>query len=89
MQRKLMLISSSAIFGAGYLDYCAEQLTRFLTQSSVKKVLFVPYALKDYEGYAKKVKDRFEKMGYEIESVHHCSDPIVAVEKACNIYWRR
>jgi len=86
MQRQLMLISSSTVYGYTYLDHCAADIITFLNKMHVKRVLFVPYALKDHEKYTNKVKDRFEKMGFGIESIHQTTEPIVAVEKAEAIF---
>ncbi|KAK3607125.1 hypothetical protein CHS0354_036064 [Potamilus streckersoni] len=80
--RKLLLISNSTIHGGGYLEHCAEQIKQFLSKSNVKQVLFVPYALHDRDNYALTAKTAFEKMGFELESIHTQPSPVEAVHKA-------
>ena len=65
---RLLLISNSTLHGSGYLDHAANEIQDFL--GDVKRVLFVPYALHDRDKYAAQARARFEKMGYELESIH-------------------
>jgi dipeptidase E len=49
----------------------------------VSRVLFVPYALFDRDGYVAKARPRFEAMGYDLDSIHDLAGgPIAAVERA-------
>ncbi|CAB1431308.1 unnamed protein product [Pleuronectes platessa] len=48
----------------------------------VKSVLFVPYALHDRDAYTRTARDKFQTLGYELESIHEASDPVEAVRKA-------
>jgi dipeptidase E len=66
---RLLLISSSTVYGSGYFDYCATAVTTFLGPS-VTRVLFVPYAVRDCDAYAAKVRDRFARLGLDVDSVH-------------------
>jgi dipeptidase E len=45
-------------------------------------VLFVPYALKDRDGYAARARDAFAEMGFELDSIHQATDPRSALERA-------
>ena len=79
---RLLLISNSTAHGGGYLDHCADAIT-LLLKPSVATVLFVPYAVHDRDGYAAKVRARFEAMGLALDSVHdRARDPVGAVENA-------
>jgi len=79
---KLMLVSNSTLHGGGYLDHCADAIASQLGPSIVR-VLFVPYALFDRDAYTAKVRERFEAMGYGLDSVHDSPDgPVRAVERA-------
>jgi dipeptidase E len=64
---RLLLISNSTLHGSGYLDHAAGEIRDFL--GDVKRVLFVPFALHDMDKYAAQARERFEKMGYELESI--------------------
>ena len=79
---RLMLVSNSTLHGSGYLDHCAGAIASFLGPS-VKRVLFVPYALFDPDAYAAKARARFETMGYGLDSVHDFhGGPVRAVDQA-------
>ena len=83
MKRKLLLISNSTLHGSGYLDHCADEITKFLGDR--KTILFVPYARPSgmtHDEYTKVAKDRFEKMGITLTGIHEQSDPKDAVKKA-------
>jgi dipeptidase E len=77
MARRLLLISTSATHGTGYLDHCAGQIQELL--SGLRKVLFVPYALHDHDAYAARARERYARMGYELTAVHEIDDPVAAV----------
>jgi dipeptidase E len=70
---RLLLISNSTLHGSGYLDHAADAIVSFL-RPSVARVLFVPYALFDCDGYAAKARARFERMGLALDSVHDAAE---------------
>jgi dipeptidase E len=79
---RLLLVSNSTLYGSGYLDHCADAIASFLGPA-ISRVLFVPYALFDRDGYAAKARRRFEAMGYALDSIHDlASGPVAAVERA-------
>ena len=80
MNRKLLLISNSTLFGSGFLDHAETEIRDFL--GDVKRVLFVPFALQDQDGYAAKVTDRLSTMGYAVDSIHRAEDKRKAVSDA-------
>jgi dipeptidase E len=84
MAKRLLLISTSKIYGSAYFDYCEPEVRDFLGPA-IRRVLFVPYALQDRDAYTAMARERFERMGYGIDSVHE-GDPISAVENAEAIY---
>lgn len=75
--KRILLISNSTLYGSGYLDHAETEIRSFL--GNVKSVLFVPFALHDRDGYTASAQKRFEKMGYELSSVHNAGDPKQAV----------
>jgi dipeptidase E len=81
---RILLISNSTLFGSGYLDHAETEIRNFL--GDIKRVLFVPFAIYDRDAYAASAKERFKRMGYEVNSVHNAVDPIVAVEEAESIF---
>jgi hypothetical protein len=52
----------------------------------VKRILFVPYALADHDGYVASLHDRGLDFGYEIDGIHRHADPVQAVQEAEAIY---
>ncbi|MGI9102897.1 MAG: dipeptidase PepE [Terriglobales bacterium] len=79
-EKRLLLISNSTQYGRGYLDHAEEELRSFL--GGVKRVLFVPYALLDRDGYAETARARLDEMGYGLDSIHRAPDARKAVETA-------
>jgi dipeptidase E len=77
---RLLLLSTSTLHGSGYLDYAEAHLREFLGKSA--RVLFVPYALADRDGYAETARGRFERMGYGLYAIHQENDPARAVGRA-------
>lgn len=74
---RLLLISNSISHGGGYLDHCAGEVADFL--GGIGRVLFVPFALADHDGYAGKVRNRLGAMGYGVDSLHEAgADPAAA-----------
>jgi dipeptidase E len=61
---RLLLLSNSTCHGQGYLDHAMPAIREFL--GPVRKFLFVPFALSDQEGYAAKVRLRFEGEGIAV-----------------------
>ena len=82
--RRLLLLSTSTVFGSGYLEYAKDELADFL--DGVSRVLFVPFALHDHDGYARKVRERFVSLGRQLESLHEATDMRQAVREAEAIF---
>lgn len=53
---------------------------------SVKRLLFVPYALADHDGYVAMMTERGLNAGYELDGIHRHDDPQRAVREAEAIY---
>jgi dipeptidase E len=82
--RRVLLISNSTLYGSGYLDHAETEIRSFL--GDVKRVLFVPYALFDRDKYAANAQQRFQKMGYELTSIHTAENPAAAVNETETIF---
>jgi dipeptidase E len=81
---RVLLISNSTLYGSHYLDHAEGEIRSFL--GKVGEVLFVPFALYDRDAYAATARERFEKMGYELSSVHVAADARQAVNNAEAIF---
>jgi dipeptidase E len=73
MSRRILLISNSTLHGSGYLDHAEEKIRDFL--GSTPRILFFPYALFDRNAYAQQARERFQRMGYALDSAHEADDP--------------
>jgi len=82
--KRLLLISNSTLHGSGYLDHAESEIRSFL--GDAKRVLFVPYALFDRDKYAANARQRFQKMGYELTSVHTAENPVTAVNETDAVF---
>jgi dipeptidase E len=82
--KRVLLISNSTLYGSGYLDHAEAEIRSFL--GDVKRVLFVPFALFDRDKYAATAQQRFQKMGYELTSVHTAAGAIAAVNETDAVF---
>jgi dipeptidase E len=67
MPRRLLLISNSTNHGQGYLDHVASEIDAFL--GPVRRLVFVPFALKDREKYGATVAKRLEAIGVQVQTL--------------------
>ena len=84
MARRLLLISTSTVFGTRYLEHAFDELRDVLR--GVKRVLFIPFALKDHAGYAAKARGAFEEIGFGLDSLHESRDAVRAIAGAEAIF---
>lgn len=77
--RRLLLLSNSKLHGQDFYEWCGDYVKSFFQKSNVSKILFIPYAIKDYDGYVEKLRPAFKKFGLTLESIHEKSDPVAAV----------
>jgi dipeptidase E len=80
----LLLLSTSTVFGSGYLDYAEAEIRDFFGR--IRHLLFVPFALADHTSYAAKARERFAAMGIEITSLHEVRNPAREVDNAEGIF---
>jgi len=80
---RLLLISNSTNAGEAYLDYPKLNIKEFLGKG-IKKTLFIPYAAVtfSFDDYANKVQERFDEIGYLVDSIHNYNNPVEAVNNA-------
>jgi dipeptidase E len=65
--RRLLLFSNSTNHGEGYLDHAAGPIREFL--GPVRRLVFVPFALKDHAGYTARARQRLAEEGIEVEGL--------------------
>jgi dipeptidase E len=82
--KRLLLISNgSELIGDNPSQFFHDALRDFLG-TSVRRVLFVPFAavISSEDGYRDKVRRHFGPLGFEVESLHEVDDARAAVEGA-------
>ena len=84
MSRSLILASTSKVHGTGYLDHLEPWLERLF--AGRHRLLFVPYALHDLDGYTAQVRQRFATLGIAVDGIHQAGHPASAVEEAQAIF---
>ena len=84
MSRKMILASTSRVHGTGYLDHLEPWLERLFAGRD--RLLFVPYALHDLDGYTANVRQRFAALGMAVDGIHQAADPAAAVAEAPAIF---
>ena len=52
----------------------------------IRRLLFVPFALKDHDGYVRTLVERGVNAGYELDGLHRHADPVAAVMDAEAIF---
>ncbi|MBI3448291.1 MAG: dipeptidase PepE [Acidobacteria bacterium] len=67
MSLRAMLLSNSTEAGRGYLDHAIEGLRDHL--AGVKRLAFVPFALRDHAAYGAKVRDRLAPLGIDVTTL--------------------
>jgi dipeptidase E len=77
---RILLLSTSTVFGTSYLDHAETEILSFL--EGRRRVTFVPFALHDHEGYARWASRRFAQMGIEVESLHEATEMRQAIAGA-------
>lgn len=82
--KRLLLISNSTLYASGYLDHAEKEIQNFLAK--IQRVLFVPFALYNRDAYTYTARERFQKMGYALDSIHTAPNPQNAVNDAEAIF---
>jgi dipeptidase E len=67
MSRRLLLISNSTNHGQGYLDHVLSEIDAFL--GPVRRLVFVPFALKDHTAYGARAAERLRAIGVEVATL--------------------
>ena len=76
----MLLLSNSATHGRPYLSHALEAIADHF--SGRTRVLFVPYALADHDGYTASVAEALRPIGLSVDGLHRSPDPAAAVGSA-------
>lgn len=81
---KLLLLSNSRNPGSKRFEHALPWITKHF--ENVKTILFIPYAVKDHDAYAKITAEAFALMGIKLISAHVFSNPLSLLESVDGIY---
>jgi dipeptidase E len=76
----LLLLSNSATHARPYLSHALEAIAAHL--SGRQRLLFIPHALADHDGYTATVAEALRPIGVSVEGLHRHPDPVSAVSSA-------
>lgn len=76
---ELLLLSNSMNFGSAMFHHAADAFVEVVRSDTV---MFVPYALADWDDYADRVTEAFGELGIRAESAHRATDPRRAILEA-------
>ena len=85
--KKMIIASTSTVFGSGYLDYLLPVLQVHF--KNVNTVFFMPYAMPGglcYDAYTEIVSKAFSKINIEIKGIHEYKSPKEAILSAEAIF---
>jgi dipeptidase E len=82
--KRLLLLSNSTNHGAGYLDHATPAIASFL--GPVRRLLFVPFALRDHQAYAAKAGTRLAQVGIEVQGLTADRAGALALESAQAVF---
>lgn len=81
---RILLLSSSRISERGFLDHALEAIEAAL--GGARDVVFVPYALADWEGYTAMVADSLKRLGVTVVGLQTFADPTRALNEAGAVF---
>ena len=85
--KRLLLASTSTIYGGTYLSYLQEELTDFF--AGIDEILFIPYARPSgitHDEYTAIAQQGFEKIQKRVVGLHTFADPEAALVQAKAIF---
>lgn len=79
----LLLFSNSTNFGSTMLAHGEDAIKAHLTS---RRVVFVPYAIADWDGYTATVAKVLNSFGIEVVGIHTLDDPLLGIAEAGAVY---
>src|ERR1700736_6553390 len=76
----LLLLSTSTVYGGGYLEYALDVFKDFL--GDCRTVHFAAYALADRDAYTAQVRELLLPFGLSVVGVHEAPDPRAEIKAA-------
>ncbi|MBN2069540.1 MAG: dipeptidase PepE [Opitutales bacterium] len=83
-QNRKLLLGSGGIGEPDRMNAWRYALSAFLQPKTT--ILFIPYAIADYDAYLKRIREFGLCMDFPIVSIHDCADPVQAIEGADAVF---
>ena len=77
---QLLLLTSSHVPGRGFLDHALPAVTELM--AGRERMLFVPYARRDFDTYARSAHSVLSAVGIKLDGLHRAADPVAAIRAA-------
>lgn len=84
---KLLIVSTSTVYGKPYLSYLDQELPTFFTEG--QNILFIPYARPggiSWDGYTEVANKKFSELGYAMRGIHTFQSNEEALEWADGVF---
>lgn len=81
---ELMLLSNSFSPGRGSLEHAMDALAAFF--AGARRVLFIPYAASDPDGYAEATRETLGRLGLQVTGAHWAASPLAALDQADAVF---
>lgn len=85
--KKMIIASTSTVYGSGYLEYLLPTLSDFF--KNAKTIIFIPYARPggvSYDTYTATVGKAFSKININVKGIHQFENAKIALEEAEAIF---
>jgi dipeptidase E len=85
--KKVIIASTSTVFGGTYLDYLLPTLAEHF--KNVSELVFIPFARPSgisHEEYTEKVKPFFQQLNINVKGIHEFENPVEAINTAEAIF---
>ncbi|MHC4838644.1 MAG: dipeptidase PepE [Planctomycetota bacterium] len=79
-----LLLGSGGFRGDERRDRLVAEMQAFF--GPIERLLFVPYAGHDHDGYVERMTEAGFHAGYELVGIHRAADPVEAVENCDGVY---
>jgi dipeptidase E len=76
----LLLLSTSSVYGSGFLAYARRQVVEFL--GNCRTLHFAPFAMADLDAYTGRVRQALAPLGVSVVGLHEGNDPREAIGQA-------
>ncbi len=85
--KKLLIASTSTVYGSGYLEYVLPTLETFF--NGVSEIIFIPYARPGgitYDSYTEIARKAFLTIDKKVKGIHEFDNPALAIQNAEAIF---